>query len=86
MVGCIRAYIMGQLAFCASVFKRETIIIMLLVLIAGELVTTIWLVPFSATAIWVTTAAVLVCAGLFYAMIRYRLRMSGEHSPEKEFA
>ena len=67
-------------AFCASIFKRETIIIMLLILIAGELVTTIWLVPFSATAIWVTTLAVLICAAIFYGMIRYRLRLSETNS------
>ena len=63
-------------AFCASIFKRETIIILMLVLIAGELVTTIWLVPFSAVAIVIATIAALTCAIIFYAMIRYRLRMA----------
>lgn len=52
--------------------KRDHIITFLIFLIAVELVTTIWLIPFSPTAILVTIIATLICAVSFWRMLHYR--------------
>lgn len=52
--------------------ERDHIITFLIFLIAVELVTTIWLIPFDTTAIIVTTIAVLLCAIGFWGMLNYR--------------
>lgn len=67
-------------AVAASRLKRDHIILFLLSLITIELVTTIWLVPFSPTAMRVTAAAVFVCSLGFAAMLIYRQRVVGGHS------
>ena len=60
-------------AYVASRIRRESIIIFLLSLITVELITTLWLVPFSsATQIIVTATAVLTCAVFFWMMLAYR--------------
>jgi len=65
-------------AIAASKVKRDHIIIFLISLITLELVTTIWLVPFTTTAIVITAIAVTICAICFTLMLRYRQQnMSG---------
>lgn len=59
-------------AYVASKARRDHIIWLLLTLISIELVTTLILVPFNTVAIVMTIAAVLVCAGWFWAMLHYR--------------
>lgn len=60
-------------AYFASKVQRDSIIIFLLSLISLELVTTLWLIPFSSlTQVLVTTTAVAVCAVLFWLMLSYR--------------
>lgn len=59
-------------AYVASKVNRDGIIKFLLFLITVELVTTIWLIPFSNTAIIITAAVVLFATLCFAAMLRYR--------------
>jgi hypothetical protein len=60
-------------AYVASKVQRDSIIIFLLSLISLELVTTLWLIPFSSlTQVLVTATAVAVCAVLFWLMLSYR--------------
>ncbi len=59
-------------ATVASRVTRDAIIYFLLFLISLEVVTTIWLVPFSNQAIVVTVIAVSICAVLFTLMVLYR--------------
>ena len=59
-------------AVVAARMKRDTIIRFLLFLIALELVTTLWLVPFSRTSIAITGLAVVLSAIAFAGMLRYR--------------
>lgn len=69
-------------AYVASHASRDHIILLLLSLITLELVTTLILVPFSSTAILVTTVAVVVCAVWFSAMLKYRHRAVPDAPPE----
>lgn len=62
-------------AVVASRLKRDHIILFLLSLITLELVTTILLVPFSPTAIRVTTIAVALCMINFGGMLAFRQRL-----------
>jgi len=62
-------------ATVASRVTRDAIIYFLLFLISLEVVTTIWLVPFTGEAVMVTVIAVSICAVLFTAMIMYRSRV-----------
>ena len=59
-------------AYVASKVNRDGIIKFLLFLITVELVTTIWLIPFSNTAIIITATVVLFATAWFAAMLRYR--------------
>lgn len=59
-------------AYIASKVNRDGIIKFLLFLIGLELVTTIWLIPFTGTQIILTATAVLICAILFWLMLTYR--------------
>lgn len=60
-------------AYFASKVNRDGIIKFLLFLIGLELVTTLWLIPFSSLAqVLVTATAVALCALLFWAMLAYR--------------
>ena len=59
-------------AYVASKVHRDGIIKFLLFLITVELVTTIWLIPFSTTAIIITAVVVLFAIACFVAMLRYR--------------
>ncbi len=61
-------------AYFASKATRDQIIWLLLTLITIELISTLWLVPFSRTAIIVTSIAVVVCAVGFWAMLHHRHR------------
>ncbi len=59
-------------AYFASRATRDNIIVLLLTLITIELISTLVLVQFTSTAIVVTSVAVLLCAGWFWAMLHYR--------------
>lgn len=60
-------------AYVASKINRDGIIKFLLFLIGLELVTTLWLIPFSnPTQIIITATAVATCALLFWLMLSYR--------------
>lgn len=59
-------------AFVLSLIKRDHLIIFLLSLIGLELVTTIWLIPFTAMMSLVTAAAIAVCLVWFAAMLYFR--------------
>lgn len=59
-------------AYVASKVNRDGIIKFLLFLITVELVTTLWLIPFSTTAIIITTIAVGISAIAFAGMLSYR--------------
>lgn len=59
-------------AVVASKVNRDTIIRFLLFLIVLELVTTLWLVPFSRASIAITGLAVVLSAIAFAGMLRYR--------------
>ena len=61
-------------AIAASRVQRDHLIIFLLTLIAIELVTTIWLVPFTTASIVATLVAVLLCTVCFTWLLRYRQR------------
>ncbi|MAT95923.1 MAG: permease [Anaerolineaceae bacterium] len=77
-------------AFVGSKVSREAIIIFLLSLIGIELMTTLWLVPFTAV-MWQVTIIATVAFGLcFAAMLYYRhnylprwLDQTGEHLDEE---
>lgn len=76
-------------AFVGSKISRDAVIIFLAVLISLELVTTLWLVPFTAVMWQVTIVATLVFSLCFTAMLYYRhnylprwLNQTGEH-PDK---
>ena len=73
---CVPIVIIGAPmgAWAASRIKRDSLIIFLLSLITLELVTTIWLVPFSNQALVVTAVGVLICIAAFALMLRYRRR------------
>jgi uncharacterized membrane protein YfcA len=60
-------------AYVAYRVSRDSIIIFLLTLITIELVTTLWLVPFTSLAeIVFTVTAVFVCTLFFWLMLAYR--------------
>ena len=59
-------------AFVASRVNRDGIIKFLLFLIGLELVTTIWLIPFTNTQLLITATAVIICSVLFWLMLTYR--------------
>lgn len=59
-------------AYVASKVNRDGIIKFLLFLIGLELVTTIWLIPFTGTQIVITAVAVTLCAILFWLMLLFR--------------
>ena len=59
-------------AYVAAKVNRDGIIKFLLFLIGLELVTTIWLIPFTGTQIAITVAAVALCGVLFWWMLSYR--------------
>ena len=76
-------------AFVGSKVSREAIIIFLLSLIGLELITTLWLVPFTAVMWQVTIIATLAFGLCFAAMLYYRhnylprwLDQTGEHLDE----
>jgi uncharacterized membrane protein YfcA len=64
-------------AYVASKTNRDIIIKFLLFLITVELVTTLLLIPFSSTAIIITTIALILSGLLFAAMLRYRQKKFG---------
>ena len=59
-------------AIVASLVKREHIILLLVTLIALELASTLWLVPFTTTSIVVTIIAVVICVICFVVMLYHR--------------
>ena len=59
-------------AFVASIIKRDYLLDFILMLIAVELTTTLWLVPFNQTALIVTAVSIIVCTLGFGGMLRYR--------------
>ncbi|MEM7343687.1 MAG: sulfite exporter TauE/SafE family protein [Chloroflexota bacterium] len=59
-------------AFVVSIVKRDWLISAIIFLILVELTTTLWLVPFSSTAIMVTGGALLVSILWFWGMLYYR--------------
>ncbi len=63
-------------AFVASIIKRDYLILFILGLIALELTTTLWLVPFSPTAVLITTVVVVLFGLGFWAMLYYRAKSS----------
>ena len=62
-------------AYAASRLNRDSIIKFLISLIALELVTTLWLVPFNQAAIIFAATSVAICIVLFYFMLGYRKRV-----------
>jgi uncharacterized membrane protein YfcA len=76
-------------AFVGSKISRDAIIIFLLTLITLELITTLWLVPFTAVIWRITITATLAFGLSFAAMLYYRhnylprwLDQTGEHLDE----
>lgn len=65
-------------AVVASKASRDQIIGLLLTLITIELVTTIWLVPFTPQARWVTAIAMVIAGAWFWSMLAYRQRTARE--------
>lgn len=66
-------------AYVAHRVSRDSIIVFLLTLISIELVTTLWLVPFTSLAqVLFTVTAVLICTVLFWAMLAYRKKYVGQ--------
>ena len=65
-------------AFVVSIVKRDHLILFIIFLIAVELATTIWLIPFSQTAIMITIGAVIVCTLWFWAMLYYRQKSAAQ--------
>lgn len=59
-------------AFVASKISRDTIIVFLVTLISLELITTLWLVPFTAVIWRITLTATLFFGLSFAAMLYYR--------------
>lgn len=59
-------------AFIGSIVSRDSVIIFLAALILLELVTTVWLVPFSASVRQVTFIVSVVFGSSFVAMLYYR--------------
>ena len=73
-------------AFVGSKISRDAVIIFLATLISIELVTTLWLVPFTAVMWQVTIIATVIFSACFAAMLYYRhnylprwLTKTGEH-------
>ena len=62
-------------AIVTTKVTRDHLILFLLFLILLELVTTIWLVPFTPTSMVITAIAVAVATLLFAIMLRYRQRL-----------
>jgi len=73
---CIPIVILGAPfgAWIASRVNRDIIIILLLALISVELVTTIWIIPFTPEMIRFAGITVLVCILWFTVMLLYRYR------------
>lgn len=71
---CIPVVLVGAPlgALISARLQRDSIIVFLLTLIGVELVTTIWLVPLTATALVVVISAVIICAASFALMLCYR--------------
>jgi hypothetical protein len=59
-------------ATVASYLKRDHIIVFLLSLITLEVVTTIWLVPFTTESLIITAIVVAICAVWFRSLLKYR--------------
>jgi len=77
-------------AFVGSKISRDAIIIFLVTLISLELITTLWLVPFTAVMWQITLIATLAFGLSFAAMLYYRhnylpiwLNQAGEHLDEE---
>ena len=68
-------------AIVAAKVKRDHIIIFLLFLITVELVTTIWLVPFTTASILITAIAVVMSFACFATMLHYRSKRFGQMKP-----
>ena len=68
-------------AFVASIIKRDYLILFILGLILLELSTTLWLIPFSTTAVLVTTLVVVVFGLSFWGMLAYRYRSQDREKP-----
>ena len=65
-------------AYVAHRVSRDSIIIFLLTLISIELVTTLWLVPFTSLAqVLFTVTAVFICTVFFWVMLAYRKKYVG---------
>jgi uncharacterized protein len=73
---CIPVVILGAPlgAWIASRVNRDVIITLLLVLITIELVTTIWLIPFTSGMVRFAGVTVFICIVWFTAMLLYRYR------------
>jgi hypothetical protein len=82
---CIPVVILGAPfgAYVASHLDRDFIIKGLLFLIGLELVTTLWLIPFTRTITMITAAAVIVCALWFWAMLHFRFHRVEKTHREK---
>jgi uncharacterized membrane protein YfcA len=83
---CIPIVILGAPfgAWIASRVNRDIIILLLLALISVELVTTIWIIPFTPEMIRFAGITVLVCILWFAVMLLYRyrrLRLQGNARP-----
>lgn len=59
-------------AFVASRVRRDTLILFLLLLISAESISTVLLIPFSATMFTVTGITLGLCALSFSGMVLYR--------------
>ncbi|MEM7539712.1 MAG: sulfite exporter TauE/SafE family protein, partial [Chloroflexota bacterium] len=73
---CIPIVILGAPlgAWIASKISRDAIIIFLLLLITIELITTIWLIPFTSTMIMFVAVTIAACIVWFASMLLYRYR------------
>lgn len=69
-------------AMVAARASRDQIISLLLVLISIELVTTLWLVPFSSEAKMVTAVAAVATTAWFWSMLHYRHRRVEPPQPD----
>lgn len=73
-------------AIVASRATRDQIIGLLLTLITIELITTIWLVPFTDEAKIVTAIATVATSAWFWSMLHYRHRRAPEPQPAESGA
>jgi uncharacterized membrane protein YfcA len=65
-------------AYIASYIPRDPLIILLLSLITLEVVTIIWLIPFSSEMILITLVSVAIFAAWFAQMLIYRQRRADQ--------